>query len=79
MTSGAIRSQRDVTLSDLFTGQYLPFFDQYALSHRLWSSDGASVILPLVTADGATHLTIIQTDGSGSHELPTGDLGFWRP
>lgn len=79
VTSGAIRSQRDVTLSDLFTGQYLPFFDQYALSHRLWSSDGASVILPLVTADGATHLTIIQTDGSGSHELPTGDLGFWRP
>jgi TolB protein len=79
VASGAIRSHRQVTLSDLFVGQYLPFFDQYALSHRLWSADGASVILPLATADGATHLTIIPADGSAPRDLPTGDLGFWRP
>lgn len=26
--------------ADLFVNQFLPFFDQYALSHRIWSPDG---------------------------------------
>ena len=40
--SGAIVSQRTVRLSDAFIQQVLPYFDQYALSHRLWSPDGAA-------------------------------------
>jgi hypothetical protein len=33
VASGAIRSERQVLLSDLFVTQLLPFFGQYALSH----------------------------------------------
>jgi TolB protein len=36
---------------DLFVNQFLPFFDQYALSHRLWSPDSSSIVLPMVTQD----------------------------
>ena len=38
--SGAIRSRTSVALADLFIHQILPYFDQYALSHRVWSADG---------------------------------------
>ncbi len=34
--------------ADLFVNQFLPFFDQYALSHRIWSPDGTCVVLPMV-------------------------------
>ena len=42
--SGAIVSHRTVRLSDAFTQQVLPYFDQYALSHRLWSPDGTAIV-----------------------------------
>ena len=38
VASGAIRAQRSVQVGDDFAGQQLPFFDQYALSHRVWSA-----------------------------------------
>jgi TolB protein len=40
------------TPSPLFAGQFLPFFDQYAHSHRLWSPDGESVVLPIMRDGG---------------------------
>lgn len=33
---------------ELFVNQFLPFFDQYALSHRIWSPDSTAVVLPVV-------------------------------
>jgi TolB protein len=75
---GAIRSQRGVRVSDAFASQLLPYFDQYALSHLVWSPDGGSILLPLVSADGVVQLTAIGADGS---EAPVTDaaMGFWRP
>ena len=46
--TGAIRSHWTFALSDVFVDQVLPYFDQYALSHRVWSPDGASIALPVV-------------------------------
>ena len=62
--SGVIRSQKAVQVSDDFVQQILPYFDQYGLSHHLWSPDGASIVLPLVSPDGIVHLTSIRADGS---------------
>jgi TolB protein len=36
---------------DLFVNQFLPFFDQYGLSHRIWSPDSTAIILPMVKRD----------------------------
>jgi TolB protein len=76
--SGAKRSEGAVRVSELFATQLMPFFDQYALSHRLWSPDSASVVLPLVEG-GETGLYVIPADGSESARLSDAAMGFWSP
>jgi TolB protein len=79
VAAGTLRSSRVVRLSDPFASQVLPFFDQYALSHRLWSPDGASVALPLVGEHGSSQLVIVPADGSDARHIATGAIGFWSP
>ena len=76
--TGAIRSHWSFAIADLFINQVLPFFDQYALSHRVWSPDGTSIALPVV-ADGAEQVMVIQADGSGARKVADGVAGFWSP
>ena len=77
--SGAIRSQRAVRVSDTFAQLLLPYFDQYALSHRLWSADGRSLVLPLTTDDGTGQIVVIPADGSDSDLVADGVTGTWSP
>jgi TolB protein len=79
VATGALISQRIVRLSDVFTQQVLPFFDQYALSHRIWSPDGAAVVVPVVSDDGAVHLTTVRADGTDTRVVTDGAMAFWRP
>ena len=57
----------------------MPFFDQYALSHRFWSPDSASIVLPLVSDDGVVHVTTIRVDGADARAVTEGAMAFWRP
>ena len=59
--------------------QILPYFDQYALSHRLWAPDRASIILPLVDSSGATQIVVVPADGTDSRPIAHGVSGFWNP
>jgi TolB protein len=77
--TGAVRSQRAVRVSDLFAAQILPYFDQYALSHRTWSGDGGAIVLPTVADDGASQLSIIRPDGSEPRTIAGDIVGFWSP
>ena len=79
VASGSISSERVVRLSDLFINQVLPFFDQYVLSHRFWSPDGAAIALPIVNQDGLTQIFAIPADGSEARAVATGEMAFWRP
>jgi TolB protein len=79
VASGAIRSERQVELSDVFVSQLLPFFDQYALSHRIWSPDSASIALPLVGAGGVSQIFVIRADGSDFRRVADGTAAFWSP
>ena len=79
VATGSIRSERVVRLSDLFVNQVLPYFDQYALSHRFWSPDGASLVLPVVSDADVTQLFAIPGDGSEAHVVATGEMGSWSP
>ena len=76
---GVIRSQSSFAVSDVFVDQVLPFFDQYALSHRLWSPDSASFAIPIVAPDGSDQVMIVQADGSGARAVALGVAGFWSP
>jgi len=76
---GAIVIDRPVRLSETFVGQLLPYFDQYALSHHLWSPDGSALVLPLVGDDGRTHISVVQLDGREPSAIADGEIAFWAP
>jgi hypothetical protein len=59
--------------------QLLPYFDQYALSHRLWSPDSASILLPLVDSVGRDQVVVVPADGSEPRPITGGAKGFWSP
>jgi TolB protein len=79
VADGAIRSDRVVRLTSHFINELLPYFDQYALSHRLWSPDSGSLLLPLVDATGLGRLTALPADGRTDPHVYDGDIGFWSP
>ncbi len=79
VSDGSLRSERVVRVSDLFVNQVLPFFDQYALSHRFWSPDGTALALPIVDDGEVTQLVAIPADGSEARVLVTAEMGFWSP
>lgn len=62
----------------LFVAQFLPFFDQYALSHRLWSPDSSALALP-VAQNGVSHIMVIPIDGRRPQIISDGMIAFWRP
>ena len=79
VSSGAARSERVVQLADQFVNQLLPYFDQYALSHRLWSPDSASILLPLVDAAGAERAGRGAGRRLGSAAGPGWSVGLLEP
>ncbi len=79
VASGAIRAQRSVQVGDDFAGQQLPFFDQYALSHRVWSADSRLIALPVADPDGTTHISVIAADGSAAVTIAAGVAASWSP
>src|SRR6185436_3784206 len=63
------RRQRLLTFQPppLFVNQFMPFFDQYALSHRLWSPNSDALVLPLLAAET---IQIVVVPLSGSQPQP---------
>ena len=70
---------RPIRLGDLFANQVLPYFDQYALSHRVWSADSATIALPLVADDDTTGIVVLHADGSNAQRVSDGVAAFWSP
>lgn len=59
-----------------FINQFLPFFDQYALSHRLWSPGSDALIIP--ASQGRTaQIIIIPADGGPAQPIAEGSMAFW--
>lgn len=76
---GAIELDRPVRLSETFVRQLLPYFDQYALSHRLWAPDGSALVLPVVGEDERARITVLPRDGGRPLEIAEGEIAFWGP
>ena len=79
VSSGQVRSTQEVRVSELFVLQVLPFFDQYALSHRFWSPDSAGILLPVVEDDGVEVIVVVPADGSDPRRIAPGRMGAWSP
>jgi TolB protein len=78
VAKGEIRSQPLVRPSQVFINQLLTYFDQYALSHRLWAPDSSSFLLPIAEDGGATRVLAVTPDGTVLARLD-GTIGFWSP
>jgi WD40 repeat protein len=78
VASGDIRAQPTVRPSSLFIEQVLTYFDQYALSHRLWAPDSSSFLLPVIDDDGASRVLAVTPDGKVLARLD-GVMAFWSP
>jgi TolB protein len=77
--TGEVQSERAVRVSDVFASQVIPFFDQYALSHRIWSRNSRAILLPLANGTEPTHLVVIPADESTPSRVADGIIGFWSP
>ena len=76
VASGDIRGEPIVRPSTVFIDQVLTYFDQYALSHRLWAPDSSSFALPVLDDDGATRVLALTPDGEVLARLD-GAMAFW--
>ncbi len=79
VADGAVRSDRVVRPASRFVNEFLPYFDQYALSHRVWAPDSSAILLPLVDDAGRDQLVSLEADGSPSSRVFDGTVGFWSP
>jgi TolB protein len=67
----------EVTLPTIFLSQFLVFFDQYALSHNLWSPDSEQIVLPIIVDDGENQIVVISTKSGRMHQVGSGHMAFW--
>jgi TolB protein len=65
------------TPTPAFFGQYLPFFDQYARSHRLWSPDSDALVFPALDEAGVPTIVRFGLDGE-IRPLTPGDMPAWN-
>ena len=79
VATGAVRSEQVVQPAVGFVDRVLPYFDQYALSHRVWAPDSTSVVLPLADGTGRTHVVVVPADGSDARTIANGEAAFWSP
>jgi TolB protein len=63
--------------TDIFVTQFLPFFDQYALSHRLWSPDSTALVMPMLDQAGQDGVFVVPVDGGEPRQVAEGSIGFW--
>ena len=75
--SGETRMLTTFQPTAAFVSQFLPFFDQYALSHRMWSPDGSALTLPMIGEDGLPQVVVVTLDGTVTAIAP-GDTPFWN-
>jgi hypothetical protein len=78
VATGKTLSQPTVRPAQGFVSAILAYFDQYALSHRLWAPDSSAILLPEVGEDGTTRVTVRHPDGSDPIQLD-GEIAFWSP
>jgi TolB protein len=76
VATGRLRSDPEIAPASRYTNQVLTYFDQYALSHRMWSPDSSTLLVPQVDASGATRTDVFYPDGGDPKPLDA-QIGFW--
>jgi TolB protein len=77
--SGDVRSDRVVRPGRMFVSNFLPYFDQYATSHRLWAPDGSSFLLPIDDDNDDPTVVAYRPDGGDPAFSIAAMAAFWSP
>lgn len=75
VATGENRLLTTFTPTPTFMDQFLPFFDQYALSHALWSPDSRALVLPVQGRSGPE--VVVVTLSGEALSLTAGEMPFW--
>ncbi len=59
-----------------FLTQFLPFFDQYALSHQMWSPQSDALVLPMIE-ENRNQIVIVSINSGEKQYLADGGMPFW--
>lgn len=62
----------------LFINQFIPYFEQYALSHNLWSVDSEAVVLPARALDGKSNIAVISVPDGELNFIAEGESPVWK-
>ncbi len=57
--------------------EVLPFFEQYAQSHAVWSADGTRLVAPGLDASGSAEAVVHAVDGSAPTRVSGARLAWW--
>lgn len=82
VASGARQTLATFQPTAVFLTQFIPFFDQYALSHRLWSPASDALVLPMVDEGGQEGIYVVSAAGETAGErrfVAPGSMAFWSP
>lgn len=77
VASGQQRLLSTFRPSAIFASQFLPFFDQYALSHRLWSPASDAIVLPIEESAGVNGVYVISVENGATTRVADGAMAFW--
>lgn len=66
----------ETSLSPIFLTQFLPYFDQYAFSHQIWSPDNNTLVLP-ISEGRQSEITLVDARNGRTTPLADGSIGFW--
>jgi len=66
--------------SRIFLRDYLPYFDQYAQSHRIWSPDSSALVFTGTLANGKRGVWVqVDEEGAAPLSLGSGVSATWTP
>jgi TolB protein len=74
--SGSDHQVAIFTPSQPFLRQFLPFFDQYAKSHAIWSPASDALVLP-AEVNGRVVILVIDLDAEEVRAITTGVMATW--
>jgi hypothetical protein len=79
VATGTVAGDRVIQPGARFVNEFLPYYDQYEVSHHLWAPDSSSFLLPIVSNAGQPAVVALPRDGGEARFTIQAAAAFWSP
>jgi hypothetical protein len=76
VASGNQRLLTQFIPTEIFMRQFMPFSDQYARSHRIWSPNSDALVISVVD-EGRSQIAVVPLTRGTVQLVADGQIGFW--